>query len=270
MFIDSHCHLNYPEFSERMPAVLESMAQANVTHALCIGVDIPNFHQIKSLINTYDHLYGSVGVHPDFENTPEPTEEYLIEEAKHPKIIAIGETGLDYFQIEKKVSSNLEWQRERFRVHIRSAIATGKPLIIHVREAADDTLRILHEEGAEKAGGVIHCFTESLDFAKQAMDMGFYISFSGIVTFKNAKALQETCRQLPLDRILIETDSPFLAPNPYRGKVNEPAWVAHVGAFVADLRSISVEALGEATSNNFYRCFKLTKNQSSLASPLMV
>jgi len=259
MFIDSHCHINYSEFSHRFPAVLDNMAMAKVTHALCIGVDIPNFYQIKQLIESYDHLYGSVGVHPDFEDTPEPTIEYLVQEAQHPKIIAIGETGLDYFQVEKKVSTNLDWQRDRFRIHIRAAIAANKPLIIHVREAAEDTLAILKEEGAEKVGGVIHCFTETYEFATEVLKLGFYVSFSGIVTFKSAKALQDTCRLLPLDRILIETDSPFLAPNPHRGKINEPAWVSHVGAFVADLKNISVEVLGAQTSSNFFNCFRLAK-----------
>jgi TatD DNase family protein len=259
MFIDSHCHINYAEFSHRLPAVLDNMAMAKVTHALCIGVDIPNFYQIKQLIEDHDHLYGSVGVHPDFEDTPEPTIEYLVQEAQHPKIIAIGETGLDYFQVEKKASTNLDWQRNRFRIHIRAAIAANKPLIVHVREAADDILVILKEEGAEKVGGVIHCFTESYEFATKVMELGFYVSFSGIVTFKSAKALQDTCRLLPLDRILIETDSPFLAPNPHRGKINEPAWVSHVGTFVADLKNISVEVLGAQTTSNFFNCFRLAK-----------
>lgn len=257
MFIDSHCHINYPEFSERLPVVLENMANAKVTHALCIGVDIPNFYQIKNLIESYDHLYGTVGVHPDFEDTLEPTVDYLVCEARHSKIVAIGETGLDYFQSVKKSSNNLDWQRERFRIHIRAAITVNKPLVIHVRDAADDTLTILMEEGASKVGGVIHCFTESYEFASKAMELGFYISFSGIVTFNNAKALQETCKLLPLDRILIETDSPFLAPHPHRGKVNEPAFVAQIAAFIANLREISVESLGEKTTTNFFNCFKL-------------
>lgn len=233
------------------------MALEKVTHALCIGVDIPNFYQIKELIERHDNLYGSVGVHPDFEDTPEPTIEYLVNEARHPKIIAIGETGLDYFPIEKKGSKNLNWQRERFRVHIRSAISTKKPLIVHTREAAADTLAILKEEGAEKVGGVIHCFTESLEFAEEVMKLGFYISFSGIITFKNSKKLQDTCRKLPIERILVETDSPFLAPNPYRGSVNEPAWVVHVGSFISQLRGLPLEAFGKITTNNFFNCFRM-------------
>jgi len=183
----------------------------------------------------------------------------LVEAAKHPKIIAIGETGLDYFRMGERSYESMEWQRERFRTHIRAAIASGRPLIIHTRSASEDTLRILKEEGADRIGGVMHCFTESLEVAKAAMEMGFFISFSGIVTFKSAKDLQETCKHVPLERILIETDSPYLAPIPYRGKTNEPAWVAKVGEFVAELKGVSVECLGEQTSKNFFECFQVDK-----------
>ena len=257
MFIDSHCHLDFPEFQTRLPEVLANMAQAKVTNALCISVDLPDFPKVLKLAEDYAHLYASVGVHPDYEDTPEPSFDFLIEAAKHPKIIAIGETGLDYYRMGDRSYESMEWQRERFRIHIRAAIASGKPLIIHTRSASQDTLRILKEEGAEKIGGVMHCFTESLEVAKAAIDMGFYISFSGIVTFKSAKDLQETCRQVPLERMLIETDSPYLAPIPYRGKTNEPAWVAKVGEFVASLKGVSVEVLANQTSENFFKCFHL-------------
>jgi len=260
MFIDSHCHLDFPEFQTRLPEVLVNMAQAKVKHALCVSVDLPDFPKVRRLAEDYPHLYASVGVHPDYEDTPEPTLEFLIESAKHPKIIAIGETGLDYYRMGDRTYESMEWQRDRFRTHIRAAVASSKPLIIHTRSASLDTLNILQEEGAEKIGGVMHCFTESLDVAKAAMDMGFYISFSGIVTFKSAKDLQETCRQVPLEQMLIETDSPYLAPVPYRGKINEPAWVAKVGEYIASLKGVSVEKLAQQTSDNFFQCFHVNRD----------
>ena len=261
MFIDSHCHLDFPEFQARLPEVLSNMKAAKVSHALCVSVDLPDFPNVLKLAQDHSNLYASVGVHPDYEDTPEPTFEFLVETAaKHPKIIAIGETGLDYFRMGDRSYESMEWQRERFRTHIRASIASKKPLIIHTRSASTDTLQILKEEGAERIGGVMHCFTESLEVAKAAMDMGFYISFSGIVTFKSAKDLQETCRQVPLDRLLIETDSPYLAPIPYRGKTNEPAWVAKVGEFVSNLKEIPLEELAECTSNNFFKCFHIDRN----------
>jgi len=263
MFIDSHCHLDFPEFQARLPEVLSNMKAAKVSHALCVSVDLPDFPNVLKLAQDHSNLYASVGVHPDYEDTPEPSFKFLVETAaKHPKIIAIGETGLDYFRMGDRSYESMEWQRERFRVHIRAAIASQKPLIIHTRSASEDTLQILKEEGADRIGGVMHCFTESLEVAKAAMEMGFYISFSGIVTFKSAKDLQETCKQLPIDRLLIETDSPYLAPIPYRGKTNEPAWVAKVGEFVSNLKGIPLEELAERTSNNFYQCFQLDKDHS--------
>ncbi len=239
------------------------MQEAKVTHALCVSVDLPDFPNVLKLAEEHPNLYASVGVHPDYEDTPEPTFEFLVETAaKHSKIIAIGETGLDYYRMGDRSYDSMEWQRERFRTHIRASISSGKPLIIHTRSASEDTINILKEEGAQKIGGVMHCFTESYEVAKAAMEMGFYISFSGIVTFKSAKELQETCKQVPLDRMLIETDSPYLAPIPYRGKTNEPAWVSKVGEFVAELKGISVEELAITTSNNFYECFHLDRNLS--------
>jgi TatD DNase family protein len=260
MFIDSHCHLDFPEFQSRLPEVLENMKTAKVNHALCVSVDLPDFPNVLKLAQDHPHLYASVGVHPDYKDTPEPSFDFLVETAaKHPKIVAIGETGLDYYRMADRSYDSLEWQRERFRTHIRAAIASGKPLIIHTRSASADTIRILQEEGADKIGGVMHCFTESYEVAKAAMDMGFYISFSGIVTFKSAKDLQETCRQVPLDRMLIETDSPYLAPIPYRGKANEPAWVAKVGEFIAGLKGVEIEELANTTSNNFFNCFQIDR-----------
>lgn len=235
------------------------MEKANVQHALCVSVDLPDFPKVLKLAEDHTHLYASVGVHPDYEDTPEPSFEFLVETAKHPKIVAIGETGLDYYRMGDRSYESMEWQRERFRTHIRAAIASKRPLIIHTRSASADTLRILQEEGASKIGGVMHCFTESLEVAQAAMEMGFFISFSGIVTFKSAKDLQETCRQVPLDKLLIETDSPYLAPVPYRGKTNEPAWVAQVGEFVADLKGVSVERLAKQTYDNFFECFQIDR-----------
>jgi TatD DNase family protein len=260
MFIDSHCHLDFPEFQARLPEVLANMKSAQVSHALCVSVDIPDFPNVLKLAQEHPHLYASVGVHPDYEETPEPSFEFLVDTAKrHSKIVAIGETGLDYYRMGDRSYESMEWQRERFRTHIRAALAARKPLIIHTRSSSEDTIKIMREEGAESIGGVMHCFTESLDVARKAMDLGFYISFSGIVTFKSAKDLQETCKQIPLDRMLIETDSPYLAPIPYRGKTNEPAWVSKVGEFIADLKDISIEELASCTSSNFYQCFQIDR-----------
>jgi len=239
------------------------MQQAKVSHALCVSVDLPDFPNVLKLALDHANLYASVGVHPDYEDTPEPSFDFLVETARqHPKIVAIGETGLDYYRMGDRSYESMEWQRERFRTHIRAAIASKKPLIIHTRSASEDTIKILKEEGAHTIGGVMHCFTESYEVAKAAMDMGFYISFSGIVTFKSAKDLQDTCKKVPLDRMLIETDSPYLAPIPFRGKTNEPAWVSKVGEFVADLKNVSIEALAMHTSNNFYQCFQIYRNHS--------
>ena len=263
MFIDSHCHLDFPEFQARLPEVLANMKAANVSHALCVSVDLPDFPNVLKLAQDHAHLYASVGVHPDYEDTPEPTIDFLVDTAKkHSKIVAIGETGLDYYRMGDRSHESMEWQRERFRTHIRAALLAKKPLIIHTRSASQDTIKILKEEGAEGIGGVMHCFTESLDVARQAMEIGFYISFSGIVTFKSAKDLQETCKQVPLDRMLIETDSPYLAPIPYRGKTNEPAWVAKVGEFIANLKGVSLDQLAHSTTNNFYQCFHIDRKKN--------
>lgn len=256
MFIDSHCHLDFPELQNQISDILERMHRAKVSHAMCISVNLPDFPNVLHLAETYAPLYATAGVHPDYEDTPEPSILDLVERAQHPRVLGLGETGLDYYRLEGKSIADMEWQRERFRTHIRAARQVGKPLIIHTRHAASDTLRILQEERAHEVGGVLHCFTESWEVGKAALDMGFYLSFSGIVTFKNAKELQETAKKTPLDRMLIETDAPYLAPVPYRGKTNEPAFVSHVGMFLAELRGLPVEILAKHTSDNFFNLFK--------------
>jgi len=253
MLVDSHCHLNFPELAGRVGEALALMRENQVTHALCISVTIQEFPQVRALAERYPHIYASVGVHPDYADVPVVTEQELIALADHPKVVAVGETGLDYYRIK----GGAEWQRERFRTHIRAARRSSKPLVIHMRDAADDTLRIMHEEGADKVGGVMHCFTGTWDEAQAAIGLGFLISFSGIVTFKNATALREVARQVPLERMLIETDSPYLAPVPYRGKTNEPALVKHVAEEIARLRGLSLEQVARATSGNFFKLFKI-------------
>lgn len=252
MFIDSHCHLDFPDLSSNLDEVLEKMRENQVSHALCVSVNLDDFPRVRALAESHPNLYASVGVHPDYENLAEPQAAQLVSLADHPKVIAIGETGLDYFRLK----GDLEWQRDRFRQHIRAARQCGKPLIVHTRAAADDTLRIMAEEGAENAGGVMHCFTESWEVAEQAMEMNFYISFSGIVTFKNAVALKDVARRIKLEKMLIETDSPYLAPVPHRGKINQPAFVRHVAEEIAALRGISVDEIAAATSDNFFKLFK--------------
>ena len=251
MYIDSHCHINFPDLAGRLPEVFERMAANDVSHALCIGVELEKFPEIRALAEAHPNVYASVGVHPDHEDCTEPTVDELVALADHAKVVAIGETGLDYFRL----TGDLEWQRERFRTHIRAARRCGKPLVIHTRSAAEDTLRIMREEDAGEVGGVMHCFTESLAVAQAAIELGFHISFSGIVTFKNAAALREVAAAIPLERMLIETDSPYLAPVPHRGKTNEPGYVKHVAEEIARVRGISPEAVGEATTANFFRLF---------------
>jgi TatD DNase family protein len=259
MFVDSHCHIDFPELSARLPEILAKMEENRVGCALCVSVDLPDFPRVLKLAEDYPHLYASVGVHPDYPDTEEPSAEQLAQLSQHPKIVAIGETGLDYYRLE----GDLEWQRERFRQHIRAARMTGKPLIIHTRSASEDTIRIMREEGAgtDRGGpaGVMHCFTESLEVAQAAIEMGFYISFSGIVTFKSVKDLQAVARALPLEKILIETDSPYLAPIPHRGKMNEPGFVKHVAEYLADLKQVPLKQVEEVTTDNFFRLFKIAR-----------
>jgi TatD DNase family protein len=259
MYIDSHCHINFPELAARLPEIFGKMAENHVTHALCVSVNLPDFPQVLDLAEKYPNVYASVGVHPDYEDTPEPTVEQLVSLSQHPRIVATGETGLDYYRL----TGDLEWQRERFRVHIRASRATGKPLIIHTRSASADTIRIMQEEGAgTNAGGacgVMHCFTESLEVAEAAMEMGFYISFSGIVTFKSAKDLQAVARVVPLERMLIETDSPYLAPIPHRGRMNEPGFVMHVAEYLANLKQLPLDQVAQQTTDNFFNLFKIAR-----------
>lgn len=259
MYIDSHCHINFPELAARLPEIFARMTENRVTHALCVSVNMPEFPEVLALAEKYPHIYASVGVHPDYEEAPEVSVDELVRLANHPKIVAIGETGLDYYRLE----GDLEWQRERFRTHIRASRATGKPLIIHTRSASEDTIRIMREEGAGTdaggAGGVMHCFTESLEVAQAALEMGFYISFSGIVTFKSAKDLQAVARAVPLERMLIETDSPYLAPVPYRGRVNEPGFVKHVAEFLATLTQMPLERVAQQTTDNFFKLFNISR-----------
>lgn len=251
MFVDSHCHLDFPEIRDRLPEVLANMAEAGVEHALCISVSLESWPDVLALAEAHPQLSATAGVHPDYPDAEEPDVARLVSMASHPKVVAIGETGLDYF----RATGDLTWQRERFRVHIRAARQLGKPLVIHTRAAAEDTLRLMREEGADGPGGVMHCFTEDWSVARQALDLGFYISMSGIVSFKNAKTVHEVARKVPADRLLIETDAPYLAPVPYRGKTNEPAWVRHVAEAVANLRQTRVEEIGEITTANYNRLF---------------
>jgi len=254
MLVDSHCHLNFPELSGRIDEALALMRDNRVTHALCVSVTLQEFPQVRALAERFPQIYASVGVHPDYPDVPVVTEEELVSLADHPKIVAIGETGLDYFRIK----GDSEWQRDRFRTHIRAAHRSRKPLIVHMRGAAADTLRIMREERAGEVGGVMHCFTESWDVAQSAMDLGFYISFSGIVTFKNALGLKDVARRVPLERMLIETDAPYLAPVPFRGKTNEPGLVKYVAEEIARLRDIPLDQVASATTSNFFRLFKTT------------
>lgn len=259
MLVDSHCHLDFPEVQARLPEVLAAMAAAGVEAAACIGVNLEDLPRVLALAEGHLHLYATVGVHPEYVDAEEPSVERLVALASHPKVIAIGETGLDYYWQKDRP----EWQRQRFRTHIRAALACGKPLVVHMRDAAPDTLRLLREEGAQRVGGVMHCFTENWAVAQEAIDIGFHISFSGIVTFKNAAAIKEVAQKAPLDRILVETDAPYLAPVPYRGKPNEPAYVRYVAAEVAALRGVTLEAVAAATSDNFYRLFSTARRPQS-------
>lgn len=253
MFVDSHCHLAFPELHARLPEIRAAMAEAQVDRALCICTTLEEFDVVQGLAAAHDNFWASVGVHPDNEDVREPDVATLVELAARPRVVAIGETGLDYYRLNGRSVADMEWQRERFRVHIRASRATGLPLIIHTRSASDDTVRLLREEGAQ--AGVFHCFTESMDVARAALDLGFYISFSGILTFKNAADLREVAAWVPLDRCLIETDSPYLAPVPYRGKTNNPAYVPFVARQIAELKGLSVEEVAQATSDNFERLF---------------
>lgn len=252
LLVDSHCHIDFPELAADIPRLLSAMEANHVGWALCAGVTLERFPTMLDIVRTAPNLFAAVGVHPDTEEDAREADlETLVRLADDPKVVAIGETGLDYYRL----TGDLEWQRERFRTHIRAAKACGKPLIIHTRAAAADTVRILREEGAEEVGGVFHCFTETAEVARQALDLGFHISFSGIVTFKNAVDLKAVAQWVPLNRLLVETDSPYLAPVPYRGKTNQPAYVLHVAEEIARLRELPLEAVAQASTANFFRLF---------------
>jgi TatD DNase family protein len=254
MIVDSHCHLDFPDLACRLPEVFAAMRKNDVGRAVCIGVTLEDFPRVLALAEAHEQILATVGVHPENVKVREATVDELVRLAGHPKVIGIGETGLDYHWHKDAP----EWQRERFRVHIRAAREIGKPLVVHNREATGDTLRLMEEERAGEAGGVLHCFTESWEVAQRALDLGFYLSMSGVVTFKNARIVKETARRAPLDRLLVETDSPYLAPVPFRGKRNQPAYVRHVVEEIAGLRGLTVDAVAEATSANFFRLFRVS------------
>lgn len=277
MFTDSHCHLNFPEFAQRMPQVLADMAQAQVTRAICISTTLEEFPAVHQLALSHSELWATVGVHPDNEGVQEPSMDDLLARASLPRVVGIGETGLDYYRLGDRSVADMAWQRQRYETHIQAARLTDLPLVIHTRSASEDTLALLRAaggfssaagEGLPPARGVFHCFTESLAVARAALDLGFYISLSGIVTFKNATELRDVAAFVPLDRLLIETDSPYLAPVPHRGKTNSPAWVPFVAAQIAQTRGVSVETVAQATSANVDRLFTRMQNPAvPFASP---
>jgi TatD DNase family protein len=255
MYVDSHCHLSFPELSARLTEIRAEMQAAGVDRALCICTTLEEFDRVHRLALEHDNFWASAGVHPDEEDASEPSVEDLVDRVSRPKVVAVGETGLDYYRLAGRSIADMEWQRERFRVHIRASRATGKPLVIHTRSASADTLAVLKDEGQGAVTGVFHCFTETMEVARAALDLGFMISFSGILTFKTAADLREVARYVPLDRCLIETDSPYLAPVPYRGKTNTPAYVPYVARQVAELKGVTAEEVAHATSRNFERLF---------------
>ena len=253
--VDSHCHINFDDLADDIPGVLAAANENDVTSMLCVSVTMEDYPEVLSLAESHPNIYASVGVHPNVTEGEDPTVEKLVSLAQNEQVVAIGETGLDYFRSE----GDLAWQHERFHRHIEAARQADKPLIIHTREAAEDTMKTLKEHRAEEPGGVIHCFTEDWEIAKKALDLGFYISFSGILTFKSAKKIQDAAKKVPLDRILVETDSPYLAPVPFRGKTNQPAYTRHVAEFLAELRGLPVEEIAARTTDNFYRLFNTAK-----------
>lgn len=259
MLVDSHCHLDFPDLADNLPQILQLMAQNDVGCAVCIGVNLEDLPRVLALAEAHPQILASVGVHPETTEAREPSVAELVQLASHPRVIAIGETGLDYYWHKDKP----EWQRERFRTHIRAARESGKPLVIHTRDSAADTLRLMQEEGAGAVGGIMHCFTESWEVAEAALAQGFHISLSGIVTFKNALLVKDVARRVPLDRLLVETDSPYLAPVPYRGKTNQPGYVRHVAEEVARLRGLDYEEVVAASTDNFFRLFPEARTRIS-------
>lgn len=254
MLVDSHCHLNFPELKVRLPEVLANMQEHNISYALAVSISQHSFFEIQSMVEQYPYLFASIGVHPDNVNNPEFSVDEMLTLSKHPKIIGIGETGLDYYRCQ----GDLTWQRDRFIQHIKVSNISGLPLIIHTRNAGLDTLHIMREHGVKRA--VIHCFTENKEFAQQALELGYYISFSGIVTFKNAHEIQAVCSYIPDDRLLLETDSPYLSPVPVRGQINEPAYMRYTAEFVAKLRQQSLETIAQITTSNFFTLFDKAKH----------
>jgi TatD DNase family protein len=261
MYVDSHCHLSFPELAQNIDTIRAEMSANGVDRALCICTTLEEFESVHALAMRYDNFWASAGVHPDNDDVREPSVADLVALAAKPRVVAIGETGLDYYRLNGRSVVDMEWQRERFRVHIRAGLATGLPLVIHTRSASDDTLAVLREEGGGRSTGVFHCFTETMAVARAALDLGFCISFSGIVTFKTAEDLREVARMVPLDRCLIETDSPYLAPVPYRGKTNSPAYVPWVAKQIAALKGVAVDTVASATTANFERLFKVPPSE---------
>ena len=257
MFVDSHCHLNFPDYADKLDQVRQDMRDAGVDRALCISTTLEEFPQVHALAQRFDNFWATVGVHPDNEGVQEPTLNDLLERSRLPRVVGIGETGLDYYRLEGRTVADMHWQRERFRTHIEAGLQTDLPLVIHTRQASDDTIGILKESGQRRSRGVFHCFTESQAVARAALDLGFYISFSGILTFKNAIDLREVAKFVPLDRCLIETDSPYLAPMPYRGKTNSPAYVPYVAKLLGELKGVNTEEIGRMTSHNFETLFAI-------------
>lgn len=255
MFVDSHCHLSFPELRSRIDEIRRDMAAARVDRALCICTTIEEFDTVHGLALAHDNLWCTVGVHPDSEGVVEPNLVDLLDRAALPRVVGIGETGLDYYRLNGRSVAEMAWQRDRFRVHIQAARQTGLPLVVHTRSASDDTLAVLRDEGQGAVTGVFHCFTETREVARAALDLGFLISFSGILTFRNAEELREVAKMVPLDRCLIETDAPYLAPVPHRGRTNTPAWVPHVAQQLATLKGVTLEAVAAQTSANFERLF---------------
>ena len=256
MLVDSHCHLDRLDlepFGGRMEGVLDTAREQGVGHFLCVSINMEDYPAMFRIAEAHEQISASVGLHPNEQGGHDPDTDELVELATHPKVVAIGETGLDYFRSE----GDLDWQRDRFRRHIAAAKVSGKPLIIHSRDAKEDTLEILEAEGASEVGGVMHCFTGDWDMAQRAMDLNFYVSFSGIVTFKSAQVLQDVATKMPPDRMLVETDCPYLAPVPHRGKPNQPAFVRHVAEFVAGLRGETYEQVAANTTENFKNLFRV-------------
>ena len=266
MYVDSHCHLAFPDFEGRVPELRAAMRAAQVDAALVICTTLEEFPAVHALAQAHPELWATVGVHPDNEGIREPSLDDLLTLSREPRVIAIGETGLDYYRLNGRSIDDMAWQRERFRIHIRAALSTGLPLVIHTRSASEDTLSILRDEGQGRVRGVFHCFTETEAVARGALDLGFHVSFSGIVTFRNAQALRDVASMVPMDRLLIETDSPYLAPVPHRGKTNQPAYVVHVAQQVAQLKGVAVEEVARQTTCNFEALFGVSVLRTAAAS----